>query len=190
MKKNIATAWVKIFFFSSITIIAALFLAWSQGFRFVSERSMPRGIYKIVGEAVEVNEPVIIKLPKYWSDYALARNYVPSNKNKTAERNAVKWLVAKEGDRVAIDAEGISVNGEILPMTKQLLQDSQGREMPSLIMAGRVLEAGEYIVVSHLHAKGFDSRYYGIISQSHIVSKARVILTPSHNGKTMKQSRF
>ena len=147
------------------------------GFRLVLQESMPKGIYKRVSGTPEIENPVIIKLSAVWSEYSLARGYVEPHVFEDREQNAVKWLVGAEGDLVSIKQEGVRVNGKLLALSAQRQKDSKGRLMPDFHMEERKLGEGEYVVLSHLLERGFDSRYYGVLTSENILSKARIAYT-------------
>jgi conjugative transfer signal peptidase TraF len=71
----------------------------------------------------------------------------------------LKPVVAIPGDLVFVDSAGVSVNGQLLP-------NSQRQDRPGLVVVApgnyRVGE-GELWVVSSLHPRSFDSRYFGPI---------------------------
>jgi len=128
------------------------------------ESSMPRGFFIEVEEEPKAGDVAILRLPPYWQDFAKRRNM-------TAWDKVFKYVRAGEGDRVAINTEGIMVNDELLPNSAQLSKDSKGRDMPPFSMEERTLKAGEFVVLSNDHKKGFDSRYYGVVNRSNVLSK-------------------
>jgi len=175
MKLRIKVKIIKYGVIALGVIIFLVLVLGLLGLRYVEEESMPKGIYRKVSGAPEVNEPVVIKLDKEWSDYALARGYVTAHRFEDREKDSIKWLVGKEGDLVSIKQEGIRINGRLLNFSAQRIKDSAGRLMPTLKMEKRKLDAEEYIVISHLQERGFDSRYYGTVKASNIVSKAELL---------------
>lgn len=161
---------------SSVSLVVLL-SAYFMGYILVFEHSMPRGLYRTTSGEVERGGIALIHLPYKWSQFGLERGYLHPSFSGESERRAIKRVVAIEGDEVSIAAEGIVVNGELLPYTQQQTVDSQGRAMPELNLKKVLLEKGEYVVISHQQENGFDSRYYGVIEQVNIHGKVMKIIT-------------
>ena len=100
---------------------------------------------------------------------------MPEDRFFERTRDALKYVCVISGDRVWITAEGIEVNGELLPHTAPMVKDSRGREMPALTLA-TTLRPGEYLVRSNDEDRGFDSRYYGILHQENLIARMERVI--------------
>ena len=175
-KKLIKKA-LRLSLFASIAFLGVLICANAFGIKIIFGQSMPKGGYRITGGAAKMGDLVEIHLPLEWSRYALNRGYVGYNFKGTAERRAIKYVIASEGDLVSIEPEGITVNGNLVPYSKQSNLDSKGREMPTLREHERVLLRGEFLVLSHQRDYGFDSRYYGILNHLNAHGRVKALYT-------------
>lgn len=130
--------------------------------------SLPIGFY--AASTAAKSNLISFCVPQPWGVLALQRHY------RTRENDAcpdggeplLKRVVARAGDVVSESADGIAVNGKLLPMSKPLPLDSGKRPLqPYMIgrtghVANYVLQDGEVWVMGE-NPKSFDSRYYGPI---------------------------
>ena len=86
-------------------------------------------------------------------------------------------MLAVAGDTVRVTADGLTVNGVLAPHTRPLGRDSRGRPMRS--MPHRTYHVGENEVWlwSPLTGRSFDSRYFGAVPRSALVSVVRPVWT-------------
>ena len=80
----------------------------------------------------------------------------------------LKPVVAGWGDWVEVSAAGVIVNAKLLPNTKPLVKDSQGRDLARY--SG--LRRGLWTVSTFDH-RSFDSRYFGPIGEAAIRKRLR-----------------
>ena len=64
--------------------------------------------------------------------------------------------------------------GDLVPDSKPLENDSQGRPLP-VLDSDLILGAGEYFVLSARVPGSFDSRYYGPVWDHQIIARAEPI---------------
>ncbi len=57
--------------------------------------------------------------------------------------------------------EGIAVNGALVPHSLVLAADSQGRPLPVFGLGPAVIGRDEIFLLSGMHERSFDSRYFG-----------------------------
>lgn len=126
--------------------------------------SVPRGIYRYEEGMLRKGDLASVCLPPSWlTEAALERGYLLKGGCPGGYAPVIKRVAAAAGDRVSIGESGISVNGEHLPETVPKEKDSKGRVLP-LLIANRRLRNGEFVLASENDPKGFDSRYFGILS--------------------------
>jgi conjugative transfer signal peptidase TraF len=87
----------------------------------------------------------------------------------------LKPVVAVAGDHVAVSAEGIRVNGRLLPNTAPLYHDAIGRGLYPWPFGAYVVEEGTMWVASTYNRGSYDSRYMGPIKISQIRSRLRAL---------------
>ena len=85
----------------------------------------------------------------------------------------LKPIVAVAGDRVVLSAEGMRVNGRLLPKTGPLFRDAAGRSLHPWPFGTYVVKEGEVWVASTYNRGSYDSRYMGPISISRICARLR-----------------
>jgi conjugative transfer signal peptidase TraF len=85
----------------------------------------------------------------------------------------LKPVVAVAGDVVALAADGIRVNGKLLPKTAPLFRDSAGRSLHPWPFGSYVVEKGTVWVASTYNRGSYDSRYMGPIQTAQIRARLR-----------------
>lgn len=75
-----------------------------------------------------------------------------------------KIVMARAGDRVTSDENGVSINGKFIAIRSEIsLQKLKDRKLAPLNM-DRVLEPGELFVMGTM-PRSFDSRYWGVVNE-------------------------
>ncbi len=85
----------------------------------------------------------------------------------------LKPVVAVAGDVVALAADGIRVNGRLLPKTAPLFRDGAGRSLHPWPFGSYMVEKGTVWVASTYNRGSYDSRYMGPIRTSRIRARLR-----------------
>ena len=86
----------------------------------------------------------------------------------------LKPIVARVGDQVAIDAQGIRVNGAALPNTQAQSLDHRRRPLQAYRAGNYTVAPGTVWVASTWNDGSFDSRYFGPIR----IEAVRATLVP------------
>jgi conjugative transfer signal peptidase TraF len=84
-----------------------------------------------------------------------------------------KPIAAREGDVVHVDEHGIAVNGVPLKNSGAKRIDGKGRAMPRIPYGTYTVPSDAVWVVSTYNPMSYDSRYFGPISLSRIISYER-----------------
>ena len=154
---------------ASVSLFAAAVL--HSGLRFQLTASLPEGVYRIVGDAVERGAVVMTCLPAPVARLALDREYVWRGTCPGGEVPVGKIVLAVPGDTVAVGPEGLTLNGHPVPRTRPLQRDSRGRMLDPYPFGSHVVQAGQLWLYSSHHAHSFDSRYFGPVPASGVVSR-------------------
>jgi len=85
----------------------------------------------------------------------------------------LKPVVAVAGDSVVLSAEGIHINGRLLPKTAPLFRDAASRSLHPWPFGAYVAEEGTVWVASTYNRGSYDSRYMGPIRVSQIRARLR-----------------
>ena len=160
---------------ASLSLSAAALM--HSGLRFQLTASLPEGVYRIVGGAVERGAVVMACLPAPVARLALDREYVWRGTCPGGEVPVGKIVLAVPGDTVAVGPDGLTLNGNPVPRSRPLQRDSRGRTLEPYPFGKHVVQAGELWLFSSHHAHSFDSRYFGPVPASGVISRLVPIWT-------------
>ena len=163
------------------SLVAAALLGASPALRGTGLRlnltaSEPRGLYRIAREPRRRGGLVIFRLPARLSALALARGYALPGDHLGGAMPGLKRIAALPGDTVAVEPDGVRVNGVLWPESKPLGRDSSGRRLEHYPFGVYRVPAGEVWLLSD-NPRGWDSRYFGPLPFANVVSAARPLLT-------------
>jgi conjugative transfer signal peptidase TraF len=150
----------------SLSLAGIWVLCYAAGISYVATDSIPVGYYiksKTGSYLAFCPEGALSKLTTerhYRADAGAMAAYRCSD----GAAPMLKPSIARENDVVDVDAEGLFVNGVLIPNTAPLAADSLGRPLPALARGAYVVQKGEVWVASSYNPRSFDSRYFGPIS--------------------------
>ena len=124
--------------------------------------SVPLGFYWSHHRAPERGDFVLIALPPQSRDFAIGRGYMRD------DHHLLKKVAAMGGDRVCRHRFSVWINGHIRVWARR--NDALGRALPEW-SGCRQLNSGELFVFG-THRSSFDSRYFGPILRSDVVTVA------------------
>ena len=102
---------------------------------------------------------------------AQRRNWLSCGLCPSGIGKLVKQVAALEGDRVVIDASGVTVNGQRYPNSRRILRIGDLR-----VPFTRTLEADEVLLMT-THPRSFDGRYFGIQKTDCILTGVKPVFT-------------
>ncbi len=169
------------FFFRAILATVAIatwlaIIAVYAGVRFNLTPSLPMGLY-VVSSADRAQLVTFCPPPLAPGDTAFSRGYAARGSCDDGGAPLMKPIVARAGDTVVIDANGIAVNGVILPNSTARAVDSLGRQLPTYSQGMYRVPAGFFWAISSYNPGSVDSRYYGPLSNIRIREFVRPLLT-------------
>ena len=150
--------------------------AWVSGLRFNLSASLPPGFYIVSRGDVGRGSLVLACLPPNVADFARARGYVPRGVCPGGTAPLGKQVLAMSGDTVTVSAEGLSVNGALMPDSRARARDVRGRPLWMTPIGRHLVGPTEIWLISH-HPLGYDSRYFGALSVSSIRAVVRPLWT-------------
>ena len=160
---------------------AALLLgigSYAAGVRVNTTKSIPVGLYWITQEPVEKGAYVTFCPPPVGVfDDAKERGYIGAGFCPGGYGLMMKRVLAAKDDQVAVTAEGVTVNGQLLPFSVPLASDKAGRELPRYQSDRYTLGNAELLLMSDVSGTSFDGRYYGPINRNQIEAVIRPIFT-------------
>lgn len=149
------------------------------GARFNTTPSLPYGVYWVINAPPQPGRYGSFCPSLVVPVFALARErlYLPSGGCPGNVRPLLKQIAAVAGDTVSIDADGVRVNGQLLPNSRPLQRDGAGRPMPRLILQERALHADELLLMSDYAPSSFDARYFGPVQRGQVHEVLRPLWT-------------
>ena len=162
---------------ASGSIATLVSLAVASGVRVNTTASVPKGLYRITGEAARKGSLVLACPPPVAAvAEGKRRGYLGAGFCSGGTIHIIKKIVATAGDRVAITGQGVTVNGELVPDSAPRQADPSGRPMP-FGPAEYTLGASQVLLMSNYSPLSFDGRYFGPVDGSSIVGVLRPLLT-------------
>jgi conjugative transfer signal peptidase TraF len=147
--------------------------AWLAGIRINTTGSYPMGVYQMVDAPIEKGSLVIF-CPADNPIFRLAkqRSYIPTGFCPGGYGYLIKKISGIEGDHVKFSAQGVTVNGKLLPNSAPMDEDLNGQNLTH-IEIDMVLDDHSTLLMSDYSPKSFDARYFGLTDKSHIISVVR-----------------
>lgn len=134
--------------------------------------SEPVGIYRRVSGRAERGALVLLNQP-HDSASSILERYLPAN------IPLIKRIAAIPSDVVETSAYGVRVEGILWPDSSPLTHDQEGRSLQPYPFGTYRVPAGQVWVMSN-HPRGLDSRYFGPVTQSSVISRLVPIATWSN----------
>lgn len=172
------------FVFASLIALAIVVLALGLlGFRFNLSRSLPLGVYRTTPEPPARGSVVQVCLPLGAAEFARRRGYLGPGSCPGNVRPLGKLVLAVGGDVVTLSRDEIRVSGEAVPNSSTVSEDSRGRRLPHFPWGVHRLRRGELWLFSPYHRSAYDSRYFGPVHQSQVVSVLRPLWGEAHESR-------
>lgn len=161
--------------------IAAIFVsgaAYTVGARINTTKSIPIGLYWISNEPVAKGAYVMFCPPQNGVFVkAKERGYIGAGFCPGGFGYMMKRILAAKNDIVAINDEGVRVNGELLPLSVPRKVDTVGRALPQFHVDHYTLGEAELLLMSDVSDISFDGRYFGPVNRSQIKAVIRPVIT-------------
>src|SRR6185312_14291654 len=162
-----------------VSFVGPFFVAHAIGVRINLSPSLPIGLYL---ETSDLRTRLIEFCPaEPYATFAMERGYRSAGNCPDGGAPLMKPIVAIAGDVVRISADGLAVNGVLVPNTSVQWRDAQGRPMRSWVPGIYRVPPGQIWVASSFNPWSYDSRYFGAVPVSLIRSRLRPFLTFSHS---------
>ena len=132
--------------------------------------SEPIGLYRLqpfTGE-LQRGELVLMSTPKEFEKYVYGREWLPRG------WPLLKHVGALAGDSFCISGPNFSIEGK--EIGRVFSTDSKGLPLPKLSGCVRV-PVGSFLPIATHDPLSFDGRYMGPVSLSHVLAKAKPLLT-------------
>lgn len=158
-----------------LTLGVAALLA---GARVNTTRSIPVGLYWASDEPVSKGRYVMFCPPEITViKEARERGYIGAGFCPGGYGYMMKRVLASQNDVVGIDANGVRVNGTLLPFSVPIAHDAHGRELTAYHIAALTLNEQQFLLMADDNPLSFDARYFGPVQRSNIGSVIKPVLT-------------
>ena len=157
---------------ATLGLVCAAGAAAITGARINTSYSLPLGIYIQTDDA----RAVLIEFCPVEPFAAESSQRGYRTRGRACPDGAVpilKPVVAVAGDLVSVAADGIRVNGKLLPKTAPLFCDGAGRSLHPWPFGTYAVEKGTVWVASTYNRGSYDSRYMGPIRTAQIRARLR-----------------
>jgi len=160
------------------TILLSFFmigLLYLGGFIINVTESYPLGLYRKVSGAFNKGDKVVFCLKEGPVDYLRSVHKLPFHGGGCKTYPFIlKTVYAVGGDVVSLLDKGVFINGGMIENTRIKSRRLMNKYIGSLARSFKLRE-GQYFLLSNKHPNSFDSRYFGAVDQSDIISKVRLV---------------
>ncbi len=163
---------------AGVTVLVLAAGGYAAGARVNTTRSIPVGLYWTSSAPVEKGAYVLFCPPRIGVfDDARERGYIGAGFCEGGYGYMMKRVLAAKNDAVTVAADGVRVNGELLPQSAPIKADPAGRLLPRYQSDSYTLGSSELLLMSDRSATSFDGRYFGPVSRSQIKNVIRPVIT-------------
>ena len=171
-------SWYGKAFLGAAAVLAALVaLGALLGLRLNLTESLPLGVYRTITDEPRRGSIVVVCLPVDAAELARERGYLGPGSCPGGVRGLGKIVVATGGDIVAHREGRITVNRKPIANSATLPRDSRRHALPHYPWGDYVLKAREFWLFSPYRPNSYDSRYFGPVHASDVVSVLRPVWT-------------
>jgi conjugative transfer signal peptidase TraF len=163
--------WIALFGVGMVPVLLAHLVAVMK-LRINLTPSMPLGIYRIVlmqPRSVRVGMLVAVCAPAKAAEIARRRGYLLKGTCAYETETLLKQVVAVDGDEVVMTAQGLVVDGRLLPNSTVLVADHAARELTAWPIGRQRVAYGTLWVYAN-HRRSWDSRYWGPVPVRNVVA--------------------
>jgi conjugative transfer signal peptidase TraF len=164
-----------------LALLLAAYLALARGLSSLGlavnrSPSLPVGLYRLLARPARRHDLVLVCLPPGLAMPARRRGYLGSGTCPAGAAPLGKILLARAGDRVLVDASGLSVNGVRVPGSRIAPRDAMGLSLRPLAPGLYRVAPGSVWLFSPYHPLSWDSRYYGAVPEAGVVGVLEPLL--------------
>jgi len=158
------------------SILALAGAAHVAGVRLNLSGSIPPGFYRTMDAPIVRGSLVLACLPARFASLARGREYLRTGSCADGSTPVGKTVAAVANDTVDVTERGVFVDGRLIPNSVPLERDSRGRILPALRLRRHVVPDGQVWLISSYSPRSFDSRYFGELAATEIISRIQPIL--------------
>jgi len=155
--------------------ISAWLIGAAFGYRVNLTQSLPLGLWKRTDYTQASYVEFCLPEGKF-AELVNERGYVPHGTCPQGLAPLLKPVAAREGDTVEVTPQGVSINGKPALTQPIAAFDSKGRPLPAVAPGTYKVPAQTLWVISTYHPRSLDSRYFGPLPASSVLSGMTPVL--------------
>ena len=164
-----------------LALFAAIVVAvHGAGLRIQHTPSLPMGLYRTIDGTPDRGTIGMWCLPPATAAAGRALGYLAAGSCAAGTEPLGKIVLGVAGDTIRYGAAGVVLNGRAIPNTRPLARDSRRRPLAHVPFDTYVLRAGQVWLWSPFSSGSWDSRYFGPIGTSGLVSLVMPIWTTQY----------
>ncbi len=150
-------------------------VCYAVGARINTTKSIPVGLYWSSSAPVGKGAYVMFCPPQAnLFDAAKALGYIGAGFCPGGYGYMMKKVLAAKADAITVAADGVRVNGDLLPLSAPISSDKAGHALPRYQVNSYELRSSEVLLMSDVSATSFDARYFGPIN----ISQIKTVIVP------------
>ena len=165
------------FLHAGAALLLTATVLYGLGVRFTLTPSVPVGLYQYTDEEPRRGAMATFCPPDEAAALALRQGYLHRGRCPGGVDPLGKYVLALPGDIVDVQPKGLRVNGEAVPNSAVLWRDRLGRELLHVPFGEHVIGPDSLFMFSGHHRLSFDSRYFGAVPRTSVISVVRPLWT-------------
>ena len=162
---------------AAVVVLAAAGGLYLAGGRWNTTASVPEGLYWTIKAPIATGAYVLVCPTDTRIDQmARERTYISTGPCPGNYERMIKRIGGMSGDVIAVRAEGVYVNNQLIADSAPMPHDPAGRKLPMIIGASFALGTHQLLLMGD-NPLSFDSRYYGAVGEDAVISVLKPIWT-------------
>jgi conjugative transfer signal peptidase TraF len=142
-----------------------------------TDSAAPAGVYRVVASSFRRGDLVAACLPVAIAQAGLARGYLWAGPCTGNAEPVGKIAGALPGDTVAIERDGVTINGKRIPRSTVTARDSAGRPLAHVPFGTYTVAADQIWLFGFHDRRSWDARYFGPVPLSSVRGALAPVLT-------------
>jgi conjugative transfer signal peptidase TraF len=142
-----------------------------------TDSAAPAGVYRVTSGRFQRGDLVAACLPAAIAQVGLARGYLRTGPCAGNAEPIGKVAGALPGDTVAIQRDGVAINGRRIPRSAVASRDSVGRSLTHVPFGVYTVTAGQVWLFGFHDHRSWDARYFGPVPLSSVRGALAPVLT-------------
>ncbi|MGH8323941.1 MAG: S26 family signal peptidase, partial [Steroidobacteraceae bacterium] len=165
---------------AGIVILGALLIGLGEAFGILianTDSAAATGVYRVASASFARGDLVAACLPPAIAQAGLARGYLHTGPCAGNAEPVGKIVGALPDDTVAIERDGVMVNGSRIVHSAVASHDSHGRALAHIAFGKYQVRANEVWLFGFHDRRSWDSRYFGPVPLANVRGKLEAVLT-------------